>query len=185
MFEPLEIPGLLLIRPRRHQDSRGYFTETFSEDVFAGHNLPRFVQDNESMSQRAGTIRGLHYQTEPFAQAKLVRCTAGSILDVAVDLRTGSPTFGRHDAVKLSAADGALLYIPIGFAHGFCTLAADTIVAYKVSKPYSPAHEVGLAWDDPQLGIRWPVDSAAAILSDRDRRHPGLASLPAAFAWAN
>jgi dTDP-4-dehydrorhamnose 3,5-epimerase len=182
MFEPLAIPGPLVVHPTKHEDVRGYFIETFSEAVFHKAGLPSFVQDNESLSCPAGTVRGLHFQVEPFAQAKLVRCTQGSVFDVAVDIRRGSPTFGKHVTLTLSGGDGLLLFLPVGFAHGFCTLESDTVVQYKVSAPYSARHEAGLAWDDPALGIAWPVAPANAVLSDRDRRWPQLAELPAVFA---
>jgi dTDP-4-dehydrorhamnose 3,5-epimerase len=184
VFEPLAIPGPLIVRPKVHRDVRGYFVETYVEAACEKAGLPRFVQDNESMSRERGTIRGLHFQTDPFAQAKLVRCIAGSILDVAVDIRRGSPTFGRHVSLTLSAGDGLSLFVPVGFAHGFCTLEPDTVVQYKVSAPYAPANDAGIAWDDPALGIDWPVSPSAVVLSDKDRRLPRLADLPAAFAWA-
>jgi dTDP-4-dehydrorhamnose 3,5-epimerase len=182
VFETLDIPGLLLARLNRHEDPRGVFIETYSETAFAKAGLPRFVQDNESLSRNKGTVRGLHFQTDPYAQAKLVRCTQGSMFDVAVDIRRGSPTFGKHAALTLSAGDGLLLFVPVGFAHGFCTLEPDTVVQYKVSAPYAPGNDAGIAWDDPALGIDWPVKPAAAVLSDKDRRLPRLADLPAALA---
>jgi len=126
-------------------------------------------------------VRGLHFQTGPFAQAKLVSVTRGRILDVVVDLRRSSPAYGRHVPMELSAEAGQQLYVPVGFAHGFCTLEPDTEVMYKVSAPYSPGHDRGLAWDDPALGIAWPVAPERAILSDKDRIHPRLADLPAYF----
>jgi dTDP-4-dehydrorhamnose 3,5-epimerase len=184
MFEELAIPGLRLVRPHRHQDARGVFVETYSEAAFVQAGLPRFVQDNESLSRQRGTVRGLHFQKDPLAQAKLVRCTQGAMFDVAVDIRRGSPTFGKHAALTMSAGDGMLLFIPVGFAHGFCTLEPDTMVQYKVSAPYSPGHDAGIAWDDPALGIDWPVRPASAVLSDKDRRFPRLADLPFTFAWA-
>jgi len=184
VFEPLAIPGLVLVRPKRHEDSRGSFIETFSQAAFAEAGLPHFMQDNESLSRKRGTVRGLHFQTDPFAQAKLIRCTQGSMFDVAIDIRRGSPTFGRHVALTMSADDPALMFVPVGFAHGFCTLEPDTVVQYKVSAPYAPTNDHGIAWDDPALGIDWPVSPAEAVLSDRDRRHPSFADLPAVFAWA-
>ncbi|MBN9265188.1 MAG: dTDP-4-dehydrorhamnose 3,5-epimerase [Hyphomicrobium sp.] len=136
-----------------------------------------FVQDNQSLSRRVGTVRGLHFQLAPRAQAKLVRVLRGAILDVAVDIRPGSETFGRHIAVRLSAAEQSQFYVPTGFAHGFCTLEPDSEIHYKTSDIYSPEHDRGLAWDDPTLGIDWGIFPADAILSERDHRHPRLTGL--------
>ncbi|MGH7054149.1 MAG: dTDP-4-dehydrorhamnose 3,5-epimerase, partial [Stellaceae bacterium] len=141
----------------------------------------RFVQDNHSLSLQRGTVRGLHFQIPPFAQAKLVRVTRGAILDVVVDLRRGSPDFGRHVAAELSTAQWNQLFVPEGFAHGFCTIEPETEVTYKVNRPYSAAHDRGLLWNDPALGIPWPVSESEALLSERDRRHPPLAELPEFF----
>ncbi len=175
--------GPVLLTPARHADERGFFSETFSAERFAAAvgEYVSFVQDNHSLSRRAGTIRGLHYQAPPAAQGKLVRVVRGAVLDVAVDIRHGSPGFGRHVAVELSADNWAQLWVPPGFAHGFCTLVPDTEVIYKVTAAYSPGHDFGLAFDDPALGIAWPVDPAAATLSDKDRRQPRLADLPRHF----
>ena len=140
------------------------------------------MQDNHSLSRRRGTVRGLHFQVPPRAQAKLVRVLAGRIFDVVVDLRRASPAYGRHVAFELSAANGDQLFVPAGLAHGFCTLEEDTEVLYKVSAYYSRDHDRGLRWDDPALGIAWPVAAGEAVLSDRDRRHPTLADLPDYFA---
>lgn len=174
MFQPLAIPDLILITPKRFGDERGWFCETFSMRVAASQGWPNFVQDNESLSTQANVVRGLHFQRPPFAQAKLVRCVQGAFLDVAVDIRRDSPTYGRHVATELSAENGAQLFIPAGFAHGFCTLAPNTLVQYKASAPYAADCEGGIAWDDPALSIAWPVGLPDAILSDRDRRHPPL-----------
>lgn len=175
------LPDVLLIRFRRFGDARGWFAETWSRRAFAAAGIDAdFVQDNHSLSAPAGTVRGLHFQAEPRAQAKLVRVVAGAVLDVAVDIRPGSPTFGRHAAVELSAEEPAMLFVPKGFAHGFCTLKAGTEVVYKVDDAYSPAHERGLAWDDPDLAIPWPVRADDAVLSDRDRAWPRLAEMLAA-----
>jgi dTDP-4-dehydrorhamnose 3,5-epimerase len=183
-FESLAIPDLKLVRARKFGDARGYFRETYSALAFAEAGLVlNFVQDNHSLSAEQGTVRGLHYQAAPYAQAKLVRVTRGAILDVAVDIRHGSPSFGQHVAVRLDATDGAQLFIPVGFAHGFCTLEPDTELAYKVTAPYAPAHDHGIAWNDPELAIDWPVDAATATLSDKDRRHPTLREAPACFAF--
>lgn len=176
------LPGVLLIAPDRYPDARGFFSETFREEWLGAQGIDRrFVQDNHSLSREAGVVRGLHFQIPPFEQAKLVRVAAGAILDVAVDLRRGSPSFGRHVATRLSAAEWNQIFIPEGFAHGFCVLEPDTQVLYKASRYYSAAHERGLLWNDPALGIEWPVGNGRAILSDKDRHHPTLAELPAVF----
>jgi dTDP-4-dehydrorhamnose 3,5-epimerase len=181
---PTAIPEIKEIRPVRHRDPRGFFSEIFREAILREHGIDvSFLQENHSLSVAQGVVRGLHFQTEPEAQAKLVRAGAGAILDVAVDIRRGSPSYGRHVAVVLSAADGNQLFVPEGFAHGFCTLEPNTEVLYKVNRYYSPAHDCGLAWDDPALGIAWPVTGEAALLSDKDRRHPVLAELPAYFRY--
>ena len=177
------LPDVKLVQVRRFEDPRGVFSEVYHHRDFAAAGVDiMFVQDNISLSRQAGTVRGLHFQTAPFAQAKLVRVVRGRILDVAVDIRRSSPTYGRHVAVELSANDGRQLYIPTGFAHGFCTLEPDTEVSYKVSAHYEPLHDKGLAWDDPRLDIAWPVAPEHAILSDKDRQQPKLANLPAYFA---
>ena len=174
MITPLAIPGVLLIQPQRLGDARGWFSETFSLSQMEELGLPRFIQDNESLSISTGTVRGLHFQRAPFVQAKLIRCVRGAILDVALDIRRGSPTFGRHITKQLSADRTDQILIPEGFAHGFCTLEPNTQVQYKVSAPYAPNHQGGIAWDDPALGIQWPVDHDKVLLSDRDRKHPAL-----------
>ncbi len=181
-FETTEISGLLTIAPKRHGDTRGWFSEEFREDLFrerAGE--VRFVQHNRSLSGPKGTVRGLHFQIPPKAQGKLVQCPRGRVLDVAVDLRASSPTRGRHVAVELSAENGRQLWIPAGFAHGFCTLEDDCELAYMVTDYYSPAHDRGLRWDDPDLGIDWPVAAADAILSPKDRTQPLFAEIGAIF----
>lgn len=181
-IEPTALPGVLVIETRRFVDARGFFSETWSDRAFAEAGLAlAFVQDNHSLSARRGTLRGLHFQEPPVAQAKLVRVTRGRVLDVAVDLRRGSPTFGRHVAVELSAENWRQMLVPEGFAHGFCTLEDDTEVLYKVSAPYSAAHDRGLAFDDPALGIAWPYPTDALVLSDKDSRQPRLADLPTVF----
>jgi dTDP-4-dehydrorhamnose 3,5-epimerase len=168
----------------RHGDARGFFSEIFRDDVLRQHGVElAVVQENHSLSVDRGVIRGLHFQIPPMAQAKLVRVGAGAMLDVAVDIRVGSPSYGRHVAVVLSAADGNQLFVPEGFAHGFCTLEPNTEVAYKVSRPYSAAHDRGLYWNDPALAIPWPVSEAEAVLSERDRQHPPLAALPRIFRY--
>lgn len=168
----LDLKGVLLLRPKRWADSRGYFVETYNQRTFAnatGLDLT-FVQDNESLSRAPGTVRALHFQLPPLAQAKLVRVLRGSVYDVAVDVRAGSPTYGRWTGVELNAEAGEQLFVPGGFAHGFCTLEPDTAVVYKVDNLYSGPHDSGLAWDDATIGVKWPVDPARAILSDKDRK---------------
>jgi dTDP-4-dehydrorhamnose 3,5-epimerase len=175
----LRLPGPLLVTGRRFADERGHFVESFSARDLAVLGIEEtFVQDNESLSRLAGTIRGLHHQAAPRMQAKLVRVLRGAIFDVAVDLRRASPAFGRHVAVELVAGDDRLLFIPAGFAHGFCTLRDDTEIAYKVTASYDPALDRAIAWDDPALGIAWPVAADAAILSAKDRAAPLLADAP-------
>lgn len=178
------IPEVKLIRPRRHGDSRGFFVETYNSKALAAYGIDDvFVQDNHSRSATVGTVRGLHFQAPPFAQAKLVRCSAGRLIDVAVDIRRGSPTYGRHVAVELTADNGWQLYVPVGFAHGFATLEPATDIQYKVSADYSPTHDMGLAWNDPALGIAWPIAEGAALLSDKDKRQPRLADLASPFVY--
>ena len=182
LVEDTAIPGVKIITPKKFGDRRGFFSETYNRRAAAEAGIHlEFVQDNHSLSADVGTIRGLHFQSAPFAQDKLVRAPRGRILDVAVDLRRSSPTFGRHVAVELSAENWRQLLVPVGFAHGFCTLEPDTEVFYKVTSYYSPAHDHGLAFDDPALGIAWPVDATKAILSDKDRRLPRLADCPLYF----
>lgn len=180
--ESLAIPEVRIIRPKKHGDARGFFSETYNARALAEAGIDiTFVQDNHAFSAQQGTVRGLHFQTAPFAQDKLVRVVRGAILDVAVDLRVGSPTFGQHVSAVISAEEWNQILVPIGFAHGLVTLAPDTEVLYKVSNYYSPEHDKGVLWNDPDIGIDWPVDEAAAILSDKDRRQPRLADLPTCF----
>ena len=181
-IQPTALPAVKIIRPKRFDDARGFFSEVYNKRSFAAAGVDLdFVQDNHSRSGKSGTVRGLHFQTAPFAQDKLVRVTRGRILDVAVDLRRSSPTFGRHVAVELSAENWLQLLVPIGFAHGFCTLADDTEVIYKVTGYYSAAHDKGVAWDDAELGIPWPVASSEATLSDKDRQLPRLSECSDVF----
>jgi dTDP-4-dehydrorhamnose 3,5-epimerase len=181
--EDTAIAGVKIITPKKFGDHRGFFSEVFSRKAWAEAGLDyNFVQDNHSYSAELGVIRGLHFQTEPFGQDKLVRVAKGRVLDVAVDLRSGSPTYGKHVAVELSAANWRQLLVPIGFAHGFCTLEPDCEVLYKVTNVYSPANDRGLAFDDPALGIDWGIDLSKAVLSDKDRKHPRLADLGTVFA---
>jgi dTDP-4-dehydrorhamnose 3,5-epimerase len=182
MFLRQAIPDIILIEPRRHTDERGWFIESYKAETWRKGGVGDvFVQDNESLSHATGTLRGLHFQAPPFAQAKLVRCTAGAVFDVAVDIRHGSPTFGRHVGVELSAASGRQVYVPAGFAHGYCTLEPDTTVQYKVSSPYDLASERGVAWNDPALAIAWPLGGGTPVLSPRDGGHPRLAELSIYF----
>lgn len=174
MFDRLAISDVLLFRAKRFEDARGWFSQTYVLSEMDALGLPRFVQDNESVSRLAGTVRGLHFQRPPLAQAKLVRCVRGAVFEVAVDIRPGSQTFGHHVSTRLDDSECAQLFVPAGFAHGFCTLTADTVVQYKVSAPYSPEHEAGIAWNDPALAVEWPVREGDVVLSDRDRRHPPL-----------
>jgi dTDP-4-dehydrorhamnose 3,5-epimerase len=179
-----DIADVKLLVPRHIGDERGYFAETFRIDTFARYcGEFTFVQDNESLSARAGTIRGLHFQSWPHAQGKLVRCTAGALFDVAVDLRRGSDTYGKWVGETLTPNNGSQLWVPPGFAHGFCTLAPDTVIAYKVTDYYSAESDKGLAWDDPMLGITWPEMADAETLSPKDRKQPPLSELPAYFTW--
>ena len=180
--EDTAIPAVKIITPRRHGDHRGFFSEVYKQSDMAAAGIDLvFVQDNHSLSAQVGTLRGLHFQSAPFAQDKLVRVAKGSVLDVAVDLRASSPTFGKHVAIELSAANWRQLLVPIGFAHGFVTLEPDTEVLYKVTAPYGPANDHGLAFDDPALGVDWRLPHGALVLSDKDRKHPRLADLPRYF----
>ena len=181
-IEALAIPDVKLIRPKRFGDARGFFSEVYSRASLAAVGIAtEFVQDNHSRSATIGTIRGLHFQTAPFGQDKLVRVTKGRILDVAVDLRRNSPTYGQHVSAELSAENWTQIFVPVGFAHGFCTLEPDTEVLYKVSNVYAPTNDGGVIWNDPDLGIEWPVNAAAAVLSDKDAKLPRLRDLPPLF----
>ncbi|MEQ8300291.1 MAG: dTDP-4-dehydrorhamnose 3,5-epimerase [Hyphomonas sp.] len=176
------LKDVIHIRPARIGDNRGWFSETFNARLYADAGIDcAFVQDNTSLSAAVGTLRGLHFQLPPFAQAKLVRCTRGRILDVAVDIREGSPTFGQWMSAELTAAGGEQLFVPEGFAHGFCTLEPDCEISYKVTAYYAPDADRGLAFDDPALGINWPLPAADLTLSERDRKHPPLSGLGVPF----
>ncbi len=171
-FERLSIPEVILVHPRVFGDSRGFFLESYKHSDFAGNGIPaQFVQDNYSRSAHA-VLRGLHYQTEPAAQGKLVMVVSGEIFDVAVDIRDGSPTYGKWASAVLSAENHRLLYVPPGFAHGFCVLSSTADVLYKVTGEYSAAHERGILWNDPQIGIDWPITQPE--LSERDKMLPLL-----------
>lgn len=181
-FCTFDIEGPVEIVPRKIGDDRGYFSEIFRLDQFTGHAGPvEFVQDNQSLSVREGTIRGIHFQTHPSAQGKLVRCLAGSVLDVAVDLRHDSATYGRWISAVLTAQKINQLWIPVGFGHGFCTLEPNSIISYRVTNYYSPENDKGVAWNDSEIGIIWPEIANADTLSERDRMQPSLADLAPLF----
>lgn len=180
----LEIPEVKMITPALHRDDRGFFSEVYNQRSFAQVGITAdFVQDNHSLSGPQGTVRGLHFQVAPHPVSKLVRVVRGATFDVAVDLRRGSPTFGRHLCAVLSAENWAQLFVPVGFAHGFCTLEPDTEVAYKVTDYWYPEVDKGLLWNDPELGISWPVSAEQAVLSKKDRDQPPLTELPHLFAF--
>ncbi len=180
----LDLPGVFLFEPVKHGDHRGFFSETFRHSVFAEH-VPGvdLVQDNHSLSAEAGTLRGLHFQTPPHVQGKLVRCPRGRIVDVIVDIRRGSPTYGQHLAVELSAENWLQLWVPAGFAHGFCTLEANSEVSYKVSDYYCANCDGGIAFADPALGIDWPYPISDLRVSDKDKSLPKLADLDNPFTF--
>lgn len=181
-FRRLAIEGPLEIISRKIEDERGYFSEVFRLDQFTANAAAvDFVQENQSLSVRPGTIRGIHFQTHPFAQGKLVRCVAGSLLDVAVDLRNNSPTFGKWIAVTLDAKQNNHLWVPVGFGHAFCTLEPNSVIAYRVTNYYSPENDFGVAWDDPDVAIDWPDAADPDTLSPKDRIQPALADLPNHF----
>jgi dTDP-4-dehydrorhamnose 3,5-epimerase len=184
-IKPLNLVGLVLLRARRFDDERGYFVETHNTKRFNAAGIAAsFVQDNQSYSARRGTIRGFHFQQPPQAQAKLVRVLHGRIYDVAVDLRLGSPSYGRWVGEILSAEGGEQLFIPRGFAHAFCTLEPDTMVFYKVDAFYAPSSEGGLIWNDPTLAVKWPVPVADVVLSDKDRTYGRFAEFSSPFQFA-
>lgn len=176
--------SLLVICPRRFEDPRGWFSETWNSAKLEAAGLALdFCQDNQSLSRAIGTLRGLHFQAPPHAQAKLVRCTRGRIFDVAADIRRESPTFGQWTGLELSADNGKQLFIPVGYAHGFVTLEPDCEIAYKVSDYYSPECDGGVAWNDPAIGIDWPLGDVAPVLSDKDAKLPMLADLAVDFPY--
>jgi dTDP-4-dehydrorhamnose 3,5-epimerase len=181
-FTPLHLDGVAEVVPDRHGDHRGFFSEVWKASDFAAHGIELcFVQDNQSFSVEAGVLRGLHYQIPPFEQAKLVRVVRGSIFDVAVDIRHGSPTFGKWVGLTLSADKWNQIFVPAGFAHGFLTLEPNCEVLYKVSAPYSPQHDRGIRYDDPTIGIKWPIPELQPILSEKDHAAPTLAEAEPAF----
>ncbi len=182
MITALDLPGLLLIEPARHGDARGFFSETYNRRELAEAGFDKiFVQDNHSKSAKRGTVRGLHFQRPGRAQDKLLRVTRGAVLDVAVDIRAGSPTFGRHVAVELSDRNWRQLLVPVGFAHGFMTLTDEAEVLYKVTDFYAPEAEGGLNWTDPALGIDWPIEAGEATVNARDAGWPILADFDTPF----
>jgi len=181
VFETTPIADLLILRPKRQTDPRGFFSETWSGELWLQRGLDiRWRQDNHSLSRQAGVLRGLHYQTPPMAQAKLVRCTRGSIWDVAVDARRGSPSFGKWFGIELSAENWLQMFVPRGFLHGFPTMEPDTEVQYKVDSPYAPECDGAVRWDDPDLAIDWPL-TTGPLLSDRDAAAPRFAQWDTPF----
>lgn len=181
-FKQLSIPDVILLTPRTFSDARGWFRETYSVDAFREIGIDcAFVQDNHSLSQHRGTIRGLHFQVPPESQAKLIRVVKGSIFDVAVDLRRASPSYGRWCGATLNAEEGSQVFVPRGFAHGFCTLEPDTEVVYKVDGRYAPHRDAGLVWNDPTLAIDWPIRPSEAVLSDKDANLPRFSGFSSPF----
>ena len=176
-FTPQEIPDIILVEPNLHGDDRGYFVETFRQDLFndAVGSIVNFVQDNESKSSK-GVLRGLHYQVSPYSQSKLVKVIEGSVLDVALDIRRSSPTFGHHVAIELSSDNKKQLFIPKGFAHGFVVLSETATFSYKVDSLYAPKYERGIAFDDKDLQINWQLNSDILKLSDKDKNSPSLSN---------
>ena len=173
-FKETDLKGVYIIEPRVFADARGYFFEAWKQAEFEAHVGPvKFIQDNESMSSY-GVVRGLHYQKGDLSQAKLVRVISGRVVDVAVDIRRSSPTFGRHIKVELSGDNKRQLFIPRGFAHGFAVLSPEAVFTYKVDNPYAPQQEAGIRWDDPELAIQWPIDPKDVLTSDKDLRQPLL-----------
>lgn len=186
LAEPLApFADAYILKPHRFRDERGWFEETWSASRFRELTgiETRFVQDNASLSLSRGVVRGLHYQRPPAAQGKLVRCSAGSLFDAIVDIRKGSPTYGKAASVVLSVENGLQLWVPRGFAHGFCALEPGTQIAYKVDAPYSPECDAGILWNDPALGIDWPVLPGDAMLAPKDQVHPVLSEAPEDFVW--
>jgi len=180
-LRPLSLPDVMLIHAGRVCDQRGYFAETYVRRDFVAAGIANdFIQDNQSGSSTPGTVRGLHFQVPPYAQAKLIRVLRGRVFDVVIDLRLSSPAYGQHLTVELKESDDQL-FVPAGFAHGFCTLEPDTLVVYKVDKVYSAAHDRGINWADPDLGVRWPIKESEAVLSDKDRILPRLCELETPF----
>jgi len=181
-FRSFAIKGPIEIVPRQIADERGYFCEVFRADTFTAHaGKTDFVQDNQSLSVRVGTIRGIHFQSDPVAQGKLVRCLAGKVFDVAVDLRHDSPDYGRWISTVLTPDANNQLWVPVGFGHAFCTLESNSVIGYRVTNYYSPENDKGVAWDDPDIAIEWPRLADADTLSAKDGVQPSLAALPQYF----
>ena len=179
-----ELPGVVILTPRRFGDARGFFSEVYNRKSYAEYGIDvEFVQDNHSLSRQVGVVRGLHFQSPPHAQAKLVRVGAGRVLDVAVDIRRGSPTYGRWIGVELSAEAGNQIYIPVGFLHGFAVLEPDSELLYKCSDFYAPDCDGAVRFDDPDIGIDWGIDPKAAILSDKDAKAPLLKDFVSPFVY--
>lgn len=183
-IQALTIPDIKIITPKKFGDDRGFFSETYHKRNLAEQGIHiDFVQDNHAYSAHAHTMRGMHFQIPPFAQDKLIRVISGSILDVVVDLRKGSPFYGQYVSAVISVAEWNQIFVPAGFAHGLLTLENDTEVIYKVSNYYSPEHDKGLLWNDPDLGIDWQVSEREVILSEKDRHQPRLRDLPEYFVY--
>lgn len=184
-FKPVDaIEDVVLVEPRRFGDERGWFMETYKETPFREAGIDHdFVQDNHSLSRQEGVVRGLHYQCQPTEQGKLLRCTRGRIYDVAVDIRQGSPTYKEWFSVELAGDEPRQIWLPPGFAHGFCTLTGDVEVQYKVTKEYDPDLDSGFAWDDPEIGVDWPVDDP--ILSEKDQEAPPFSECDADFHYGD
>ena len=179
-----KLPGVLIFEPRKHGDHRGFFSEVYNSEQLSKHGIEiDFLQDNQSLSEKSGTLRGLHYQAPPFAQDKLVRVLRGSILDVAVDIRHGSPTFGTHITEIISAEKWNQIFVPKGFAHGFITLEDSTEVIYKVSNYYAPDFDFGIKWNDPEINIDWGVNNADVIISEKDQNQPYLNEIDTPFVY--
>jgi len=184
LIERFDFPDVVHFEPKKFGDHRGYFSEIFRKEWFS-KNIGEFdfVQENQSLSAAVGTVRGLHFQTSPFVQGKLVRCLSGALVDVIVDIRHGSPTYSRWMAVELTAERGNQLWVPPGFAHGFCTIQPNTVLCYKVTAYYSVENDKGMAWDDPAVDIKWPSVANPEFLSAKDQVQPKLEELPLYFSF--
>ncbi|MEK9966026.1 MAG: dTDP-4-dehydrorhamnose 3,5-epimerase [Rhodospirillaceae bacterium] len=179
-----DIPGVLIVDPGRHEDERGWLSEVWNPSAFAAIGLDiSFVQDNQSHNPKAGVVRALHFQVPPHAQDKLIVCLSGAVYDVAVDLRVGSPTYGQHVGLHMSADDTRQMWIPAGLAHGYCSLEDDTRVLYKLTSPFVPEASGGILWNDPELGIDWPLAPGTERVNARDNSWPGLSAFESPFRW--